>query len=375
MVKPPITPANFKMDVAAMKDMARDKVTVGVIHHVGVLGADTTAEATNRFHAETKKWAGMGYHFLVRFGGEIQDGRPLNKQGVHVANQNENKVAVCFCGDLAKEPLREAQFASGLALVRWLNSFFPNLREWTTHKKLAATSCPGEFPLDRLLKELKEVEVVGTPIIGPPQTTVVQMQTWARDRGAHQRFVDVAPAYHRYGLQTGIRPEVLYAQAAKETAFGRYGGAVLPGMNNWAGIKTATAAGDRASDHQAFATPDDGVRAHYNHIAAYVGLNPVGEPHPRYHVVKKLSWAGTIKTVEELGARWAPNARYGESIVGGYMTGLLAISVAPSLATDEIAELRKQLAHCHAARADMAAVLRELGEAVARGNLILSRFK
>ena len=34
----------------------------------------------------------------------------------------------------------------------------------------------------------------------------------------------------------------------------------------------------KQKDHETFATPEDGVRAHYNHMAAYVGLAPVGEP-------------------------------------------------------------------------------------------------
>lgn len=163
----------------------------------------------------------------------------------------------------------------------------------------------------------------GTPIVGEPSTTFEHAQGWARARGAHERFVEIAPVYWGWGEQTGIRPEVAYCQAAKETAFGRYGGAVDPAQNNWAGIKTATATGDRPEDHDTFATPGDGVRAHFNHLAAYVGKAPQGEPHGRYHVVKALDWAGTIETVEELGGKWAPRSDYGESIVKEYLVDLL----------------------------------------------------
>ncbi len=48
----------------------------------------------------------------------------------------------------------------------------------------------------------------------------------------------MAEYYWVYGGElTGINPEILYAQAAKETSFGRYTGKVKPEMNNWAGIK------------------------------------------------------------------------------------------------------------------------------------------
>lgn len=196
-----------------------------------------------------------------------------------------------------------------------------------------------------IMEMLAASDAAGTPILGAPQVATAQMQAWARKRNAHQRFIDIAPTYAKYGLLTGIRPEVLYAQSAKETAFGRYGGAVTPEMNNWAGIKIDKPTGDKTSDHQSFPTPDDGVRGHFNHIAAYVGLEPIGTPHPRYYVVKGMPWAGTVRTVEELGAKWAPNAKYGESIVNDYLKDLLAT---PEPEEDELAELKKELEYAQA---------------------------
>jgi N-acetylmuramoyl-L-alanine amidase len=163
----------------------------------------------------------------------------------------------------------------------------------------------------------------GTPILGPAEATVTQAQEWARLRGAHLRFIAIAPAYWEYGAITGIRPEVLYAQSAKETAFGRFGGAVTPDQNNWCGVKTRNATGDLREDHESFSTPEEGVRAHFNHMYAYLGRPPIGEPHGRYYIVLALPWAGTVKTVEELGGKWAPSASYGQDIVK-MLEGLLA---------------------------------------------------
>jgi hypothetical protein len=154
-----------------------------------------------------------------------------------------------------------------------------------------------------------------TPIAGTTTVTLERAQQWAKNSGAQQRFIDIAVLYWEYGSQSGIRPEVLYAQAAFETGFGRFGGLVLPEYNNWAGIKTATASGDEPEDHEQFTTPTDGVRAHFNHMAAYLGLRPIGEPHARYHTVKKISWAGSVTLVEELSGKWAPSPTYHERIV------------------------------------------------------------
>lgn len=154
-----------------------------------------------------------------------------------------------------------------------------------------------------------------TPLIGPAQVTAEQAKAWARAKGAHERYIDIADTYWKYGEMTGIRADILYAQAAKETGYGKYTGRVLPEMNNWAGIKKYGAVGDATEDHESFATPDDGVRGHFNHMCAYVGLEPVGTPHGRYYSVKSLAWAGTITEAEQLGGKWCPDPMYGADVV------------------------------------------------------------
>lgn len=150
-----------------------------------------------------------------------------------------------------------------------------------------------------------------TELVGEPQVTLETAKAWAKKCNAAQIFIDIADTYWKYGELTGIRPDILYAQAAKETGFGKYGRHVQADSNNWAGIKTRTS----NVDHEVFETPDDGVRAHFNHMAAYIGLEPYGEPHGRYYSVKSLTWAGTIKTLEELGGKWCPDLYYGYSIL------------------------------------------------------------
>lgn len=169
-----------------------------------------------------------------------------------------------------------------------------------------------------------------TPVIGAPQVTLEQAKAWAKKRGAHQRFIDVADLYWHWGIQYGIRPEISYCQAAKETAFGKYTGIVKPEMHNWCGLKTANASGDRLEDHASF--PDDytGVHAHFQHIGVYVGLAPLSPlVDPRYEKVKSAPWANSLKYIEEFGTRWAPDANYGRSIVTHYLIDLMSTTVVP----------------------------------------------
>lgn len=154
-----------------------------------------------------------------------------------------------------------------------------------------------------------------TPLLGEGEVTLKQAQAWAKAKGAEERYIDIAPAYWYYGELFGIRPDVMYAQAGKETGYGRYTGAVLPEMNNWAGIKIRNPIAENAEDHETFETPEDGVRGHYNHMCAYVGIEPLGEVHDRYYAVKTNEWAGSVKYVEELGGKWYASIYYGYQIL------------------------------------------------------------
>ena len=159
------------------------------------------------------------------------------------------------------------------------------------------------------------VPQTNTPIMGESTISMDSAIEWAKANNASDLFIDAAQYYWKYGELMGIRPEVLYAQSARETGFGQYGGRVLPEMNNFAGIKKYGAVNDATEDHETFETREDGVRGHFNHMAAYVGVEPIGEVHGRYKSVKSLSWAGTVKYVEDLGGKWCPDLYYGFAIV------------------------------------------------------------
>jgi len=325
----------------------RSKTDTLVLHHAAAMSC--TVEDIHRWHL-ANGWLGIGYHYFVSKLGGIYLGRPENVMGAHAESHNDHTIGICAEGDFEKETMPTPQKEAIIALIKDILTRYPGLAI-KGHRDLNATLCPGQhYPFNEIV-----AAVLGTPILGTPQATVAQAQEWARNRGAHQRFINIAPVYWEYGEKTGIRPEVLYAQSAKETAFGRYGGAVKPEQNNWAGIKTATAAGDRPEDHETFPTPEDGVRAHFNHLAAYVGVPPLGEPHGRYHIVKGLNWAGSVRYVEELGGKWAPSPDYGRSIVQDYLEGLLNTSEVLEPVDERISQLEARIAELKAQIAELEA--------------------
>ncbi|HSW62352.1 MAG TPA: N-acetylmuramoyl-L-alanine amidase [Dissulfurispiraceae bacterium] len=315
--------------------------------------ANTRSGADAENHAKYLKSAaanlrGASWHFTVD--GGTRDGKvapkiyqhlPLTENGWHAGDGrngpgNRKSIGIEICENSDGNRTR-AEDAAAWLTAKLLNDFKLPLQAVRQHHDWSRKNCPRVLRgrnggwagflaavKNYMLEAGEPVNVGGTKIVGDALVTVTQAQSWARVRGAHQRFIDVASVYWRYGALTGIRPEVMYAQAAKETAFGRFGGAVTPDQNNWAGIKLARGGPCHVREsHQTFSTPEEGVRAHFNHMSAYVGLVPLGIPHPRYHVVAGLRWAGTIQTVEELSARWAPSSDYGQSVLNDFLVPMM----------------------------------------------------
>lgn len=151
-----------------------------------------------------------------------------------------------------------------------------------------------------------------TWLAGPSVVSARAAQVWAVAKGAPADRVEVVVTeYWTYAPQVGLRAEVAFCQAMHETGWLRWPGNSAPW--NMAGIKTPWAAGDRPEDHEQFASPEVGVKAHLAHLCAYAHLiPPAGWAAPRTLANMRLyaSWA-PVTTVEELGGKWAPSPTYG----------------------------------------------------------------
>ena len=288
-------------------------------------------QSMRNYHVNTRGWQDIGQHVTLLPDGKFVTGRDFGKTPASIQGYNTGAFAVEMLGnfDIGNDKFEGPQKESMIKLARYFYNKGCYIR---FHRENAAKTCPGtSIDKNEFMKEVMGMaeNIVKTPILGRPMVTLEQARAWAQKRGAHQRFIDVAEYYWYYGELTGIRPEVLYVQAAKETNFGKFTGNVKPEQNNWAGIKVANPKGDRTEDHETFGSPKDGVRCHFNHMSIYCGVEPIGPPHPRYSVTeavaKRDGWLGKVKYVEDLGGKWAPNSDYGKSIVRDYLNGLLGI--------------------------------------------------
>lgn len=125
-------------------------VTHIVVHHTGDLDSagrpvhrDTSAEQINRYHRTANGWAGIGYHFVIRWDGRVQIGRSILTQGAHAgAAMNPHSWGVVLSGNFDVGRPTNRQVASFRWLQRYLNEVRPGLIVGG-HRDYGATSCPG----------------------------------------------------------------------------------------------------------------------------------------------------------------------------------------------------------------------------------------
>lgn len=194
--------------------------------------------------------------------------------------------------------------------------------EWAPRRKVDTHMPP---PGPELRDRARALSSAGTPILGEPHSSVAQAQAWARARGGTRTFIALAPKYWKLSQKHGgVRPDVAYAQSAKETGFGKFGGVIDASYKNPCGMKKAEGGGNYDPEaHQRFGSWDEGIAAHLDHLALYGGAD--GFPRsatsdPRHFP----SIHGKAKTVEALGGKWAPAADYGISIIRNYLSGFVS---------------------------------------------------
>lgn len=124
-----------------------------VIHHTGnPADDDLSAEQIHWIHL-AEGWAGIGYHYVIRKDGTIEQGRPQWAIGSHAYGYNAQTLGVHVCGNFEiAEPTAE-QIESLAYLIGYLCEEYelvPDKNHVVGHCDLMATACPGEALYDIL---------------------------------------------------------------------------------------------------------------------------------------------------------------------------------------------------------------------------------
>lgn len=131
----------------------------GTIHHTAanrpttLEGAVREMQGIQAYHELTKKWADIGYHFVIDGAGRIFEGRPLTARGAHAKGpNNDGNVGIALMGNFDKYPPTPAQWVGVKKLALWLSVVYSIEPEsWKGHKDFGSPkSCPGYYVYHRL---------------------------------------------------------------------------------------------------------------------------------------------------------------------------------------------------------------------------------
>lgn len=125
---------------------------------------------------------------------------------------------------------------------------------------------------------------------------------------------ELAKLFVVIGAKEGVRGDVAFAQALKETGYFSYEGDVLPRQHNYSGLGTI---GNGVKGHT-FRSPFQGVTAQIQHLKAYASTDKLNMKlvDPRFRYVKR----GSAPTWPVLQGKWAmqPRGNYGNDILSIY---------------------------------------------------------
>ena len=169
--------------------------------------------------------------------------------------------------------------------------------------------------------------IQGYTISGKSETTVDQMVRYYQASGrtypsstysskGAATIEEFCRIYYEEAVSEGIKAEVAFCQAMKETGWLKFGGDVSASQCNFAGIG---AVGGGAAGH-AFKNVREGARGHIQHLKAYANKDPLVNEcvDPRFSLVTRgvapyVEWLG--QKANPSGKGWAPAATYGTDIV------------------------------------------------------------
>ena len=115
---------------------------------------DVGVREISQWHKELG-WLAIGYHFVIRRDGTIEEGRPVDVVGSHVKDWNSKSVGVCLVGGIDDKGKFEANFTpaqmqSLKEKLADLKDMYPDA-EIKAHHDIAPKACPS-FNLSRWLK-------------------------------------------------------------------------------------------------------------------------------------------------------------------------------------------------------------------------------
>lgn len=121
-----------KFSHARYKKLIPEEVNYIVVHCSATEGTkDFGAYDIDRWHRE-RGWLSIGYHYVIRLDGSIEEGRSVEDRGAHVQGHNHESIGICLIGGLQDgvptATFTEDQYRNLRVLVQGLQILFPNAK-------------------------------------------------------------------------------------------------------------------------------------------------------------------------------------------------------------------------------------------------------
>lgn len=125
---------------------------------------DIGAAEIRGWHTKDNGWADIGYHFVIRRSGKVEDGRPTDRQGAHCAAKSGNvaSIGICLVGGVRREGgkliaennFTDRQWVALRKLVQDLTTRFTEINTILGHRDLdPGKACPSFSVRDWLIRE------------------------------------------------------------------------------------------------------------------------------------------------------------------------------------------------------------------------------
>lgn len=114
------------------------------------IGADTIRE----WHVNERGWSDIGYHYVIKRDGTVENGRDLDgdgnvdeEVGAHVFGHNKNSIGICLVGGKPRANFTMKQYSALFQLVYRLRNEYGHLSVKGHYQYDSGKECPMFDPV------------------------------------------------------------------------------------------------------------------------------------------------------------------------------------------------------------------------------------
>ena len=151
-----------------------------------IKGTDIGVAEIELMHID-RGWSGIGYNQVIRTGGRIEIGRPINYRGAHVKGHNSDTLGICLVGGLLPDGTPARRFEDGFDeeqgdSLYWSLLFYH--RMWPNLQVGGHRDFSPDLDGDGVIEEHEWLKAC----------PCFNVWEWVRDRGLGHMFSPVLPA-------------------------------------------------------------------------------------------------------------------------------------------------------------------------------------